>query len=115
MKRIAVALAAGALALPAAVLAQVVVVPSSPPAYAVPAPQAGFSYYCANPQGWYPNVQTCSVNWVAYTQPAQTTAYVVTTAPAIVTVPPAPASDSASAVYYVGPHRNAPYQSGIFP
>ena len=160
MKRFAVALTAGALALPAVALAQVMVVPASPPVYAAPAPQAGVSYYCANPQGWYPAVQTCSANWVgygqpqplvqiapnalppaqagvtywcerpqgwyptvsrcstnwvAYTQPVQTTTYVVTTAPAYVAVPPPPATDPASAVYYVGPHRNAPYQSGIYP
>jgi hypothetical protein len=149
MNRFAIALAAGALAAPAAVLAQ---------QYYVPAPQSGVSYYCANPSGWHPTVQRCSVAWAAYTQPAQVVQlapgpiaaqqpgvtywcgnpqgwypnvqrcslawtpyaqYVVTAAPApaYVLVQPqlAPASDPASAVYYVGPHRNAPYQSGIFP
>jgi hypothetical protein len=161
-RRIAVALAAGALAAPVAALAQVMVVPAGPPApviYSAPAPQAGVSYYCSNPQGWHPAVQTCSAQWVAYAQPqpvvqvapgaippAQTgvtwwcdrpqgwypsvqrcsgtwaaytqPAYVVagTSTPSYVVPPPAPpATDPASAVYYRGPYRNAPYQSGIFP
>jgi hypothetical protein len=162
-RRIAIALAAGALAAPIAALAQVVVVPPGPPAplvYSAPAPQAGVSYYCSNPSGWYPSVQTCSAQWVAYTQPQpviqvapaaippaqpgvtwwcdrpqgwypsiqrcsgtwvayQQPTYVIagTSTPSYVVVsPPAsPASDPASAVYYRGPYRNAPYQSGIFP
>ena len=161
-RRIAIALAAGALAVPAAALAQVMVVPAGPPApviYAAPTPQTGVSYYCANPQGWYPSVQSCSAQWVAYAQPqpviqvapgsmppAQTgvtwwcdrpqgwyptlqscagtwtaysghtqPTYVVAGTPSYVVVPPRPAPDPASAVYYVGPYRNAPYQSGIMP
>jgi hypothetical protein len=161
MNRFAMAFAAGALAAPAAALAQQPV-PSAPPpgVYSVPAPQTGVSYYCSNPQGWHPAVQNCSVAWVAYTQPQpvvqvapgpisipQTgvnywcgspqgwypnvqrcsvawtpyaqSAYVaaVPAAPAYVLVqpPPPPAPDAASVVYYVGPYKNAPYQSGIFP
>ena len=69
MNRIAIALAAGALAAPAAALAQHTVPSGPPPAvYAVPTPQGGVSYYCANPQGWHPTIQNCSVGWVAYTQ-----------------------------------------------
>jgi len=161
MNRFAVVFAAGALAAPAAALAQHPV-PSAPPpgVYSVPAPQTGVSHYCSNPQGWHPTVQNCSVAWIAYTQPQpvvqvapgpiatqQTgvnywcgrpqgwypnvercsvawtpyaqTAYVaaVPAAPAYILVqpPPPPAAEPASAVYYVGPYRNAPYQSGIFP
>ena len=67
------------------------------------------------------------MQWVAAAQPpstAPTTAYVVPSpAPAVVVIErPARQSYSlneydgpASAVYYVGPYRNAPYQSGIFP
>jgi hypothetical protein len=158
MNRLAIALAAGALAAPAAALAQQRVPP--PVVYSVPTPQSGLSYYCANPQGWHPTVQSCSVAWVAYVQPqpvvqvapgpvaspqtgvnywcgnpqgwypsvqrcsvawtpyAQTTYVVAAPAPqayVLVQPQPAPAPDPASAVYYVGSHRNAPYQSGIFP
>jgi hypothetical protein len=156
--RIAIALATGVLVAPIAALAQVMVVPPPPVVYPAPAPQAGVSYYCANPQGWYPSVQSCSAQWVAYSQPqpliqaapgtvppAQTgvtwwcdrpqgwypsvnscsgtwiayaqPTYVVAGAPSpsYVVVPPQPAPDPASAVYYRGPYRNAPYQSGIFP
>lgn len=156
MKRtIAIALAAGALAAPAAALAQQVVL------YPAPAPQAGVSYYCSNPQGWYPAVGACSATWMAYSQPqtvvtvvpggappaqagvtywcgspqgwypsvqrctvawvpyTQTATVVMAappaTAPAYVVIAPQAAVDPASAVYYVGPYRNAPYQSGILP
>jgi len=150
MNRLVIALAAGALAVPAAALAQ----------YSAPASQSGVSYYCASPQGWHPTVQSCSVAWVAYMQPqpvvqvapgpvaspqtgvnywcgnpqgwypnvqrcsvawtpyAQTTYVVAAPAPqsyVLVQPQPSPAPDPASAVYYVGPHRNAPYQSGIYP
>ena len=158
MNRFAIALAAGALAAPAAVLAQHRVPSGPPPAvYSLPAPQSGVSYYCANPQGWHPTIQNCSVAWVAYTQqqpvvqvvpgplPTPQTgvaywcgdpqgwypnvqrcsvawapyAHVVAApiAPSYVLVQPqpAPAPDPASVVYYVGPYKNAPYQSGIFP
>ena len=165
-RRIAIALAAGALAVPAATLAQQVLVPVAPPvavAYPAPPPQTGVSYYCSNPQGWYPTIQGCSAGWVAYSQPQQ----VVQVAPGVhparaerghLLVRESPrlvpehaallhcvgalhsddvrrgghtvvrdavlrggltadvaASDPASSVYYVGPYRNAPYQSGIMP
>ena len=127
MKRVSAVLVAGVLAVPAVAFAQQVV-PSAPAAvvtYPVPAPQAGVSYWCGNPQGWYPNVQVCSVGWTAATQPP-----VVTAAPGNTVVVPSPApayvvvtrpyvhpmyESPASAVYYVGPYRNAPYQSGIAP
>jgi hypothetical protein len=161
MKRTALALATAALVAPAVVLAQQIVIPAGPPpaaplVYPVPAPQAGISYYCANPQGWYPTVQACSAAWVAYAQPQPLVALppvatppaqagvrywcdrpqgwhpnvercavawtpyvqpaqVVASPPAYVVVAQPPAVDPASAVYYVGPHRNAPYQSGIHP
>jgi hypothetical protein len=149
-KHIAVALAAGALALPAAALAQQVLVPVNPPAaviYPAPAAQTGVSYYCANPQGWHPTVTACSAPWAAYAQqpvvqvvPGATPsphagvsywcaapegwyptvqrcslAWTPYTQPPPLIVGAAPPVDTASTVYYVGPHRNAPYQSGIFP
>jgi hypothetical protein len=161
MKYIAIALAAGALAVPASAVAQSAPPGGPPPGvYAVPSPQTGVAYYCANPQGWHPTVQTCSVAWAAYTpqqpviqmvpgplpnpqtgvtywcgapqgwypnvqrcsvawtpyaQPAYVVAAPVAQSYVLVQPQPAPAVEPASAVYYVGPHRNAPYQSGIFP
>jgi hypothetical protein len=81
-----------------------------------PTAQAGVTYWCGNPQGWYPSVQRCTVAWVPYTQTAAVVmAAPPATAPAYVVIAPQAASDPASAVYYVGPYRNAPYQSGILP
>jgi hypothetical protein len=134
-------LVAGLAVAPAAALAQygsrIHTYPGAVVTYADPGPQpgvpqAGVSYWCSNPQGWYPSVRTCSMQWVGYktVQPqariysqTPTAAYVVTPVPApsvIIVERPAyqrnTAYDSvASAVYYVGPSYNAPYQSGIAP
>ena len=35
--------------------------PAPAPSYIAPPPQ--FSYYCDNPQGYYPNVPSCSTPW----------------------------------------------------
>lgn len=46
----------------------VVAVPSSPPVYIEqPAPAASndYWYWCADPQGYYPNVKTCPGGWQA--------------------------------------------------
>jgi hypothetical protein len=45
-----------------------VTVPATPPVYierqAVSQPQMAYWYYCSNPQGYYPYVKNCSVNWI---------------------------------------------------
>ena len=135
-------LVAGLAVAPAAALAQygprIHTYPGAVVTYADPAPQAGVpqagvSYWCSNPQGWYPSVRTCSTQWVGY-KAVQLQPWVYTQAPTTAYVVPAPAPapsviiverpayqrytayDSlASAVYYVGPSYNAPYQSGIAP
>ena len=36
-----------------------------------PVPQSNFSYYCDNPQGYYPEVQQCNTPWQEFRTPAE--------------------------------------------